>query len=86
MNLPSRRGPRRGAAPVPAGGLGASLRCQGIPGPCADVTRVYASVSECACLSARGSVPLKQSSAQQDPARLLLCERQRRKRARRGDT
>lgn len=55
-------------------GLGASLRCQGIPGPCGDVrTAVCARL----CLvgvcyvrereRVRGSVPLKHSSAQYDP-------------------
>ncbi|KAK5848556.1 hypothetical protein PBY51_006159 [Eleginops maclovinus] len=68
--------PGGGAAPVP--GLGASLRCQGIPGPCDDVTWVRAPAS-CACLSVHGSVPLKLSSAQLDPPPARLCVKQRNK-------
>lgn len=59
-----------------AGGGGSGtdgLRCQGIPGPCGDVTLesvyvcLYASFAVRACVSVRASVPLKQSSAQLDP-------------------
>lgn len=42
--------------------------------------------SECVCLSVRGSVPLKQSSAQYDPCLAAsVCVKQRKNGARRGE-
>ena len=77
-----------GAAPVPAVRLGASLRCQGIPGPCADVTRVYASclavrVFECAWLC-----PFKTelSAIRSLPGCLCECEAEEKRSSTRRNT